>query len=51
MTYAETLLGLLPPVSYARNAPKIRAQAHIHNPVAVLAEARAYLLHNQTAEG
>lgn len=33
MTYAETLLGLLPPVSYARNAPKIRAQAQIDGKV------------------
>ena len=29
MGYRETLLGLLPPVSYARTAPRIRAQAQI----------------------
>lgn len=27
MNYRDVLLGLLPPVSYARNAPRIRAQA------------------------
>lgn len=29
MGYKDILLGLLPPVSYARNAPRIRAQAEI----------------------
>lgn len=33
MNYADTLLGLLPPVAYARNAPKIRAQAQIDGAV------------------
>ena len=28
MAYSETLLGLLPPVSYNRTDPRIRAQAH-----------------------
>lgn len=29
MSYQDILRGLLPPVSYARNAPRVRAQAEI----------------------
>lgn len=28
-TYRNVLLGLLPPVSYARNAPAVRRQAEV----------------------
>lgn len=33
MSYQNTLRGLLPPVSYARNAPRVRAQAAIDGAV------------------